>query len=86
MAPEGVPLDDTLFCFEWSLDQGALLGGPSRDQRPHVELSVHWLLGSVWRVVAWFTPGLNEALFVAGRSSFLILVRALMAMMAKWLR
>lgn len=51
MAPKGVPWDDALFCFEWGLDQDALLGGPSRDRRPHAELAVHWLLASVRRVV-----------------------------------
>ena len=86
MAPEGVPLDDNLFCFEWSLDQGAVLGGPSRDQRPHVELSVHWLLGSVWRVVAWFTPVLNAAWYMANQNSFLAAVHILMAMVAKTLK
>ena len=49
-----VPTDvasHVLFHFEWGLSQCANLKSPSGDQRPHVELTIHWSLTSVQRVM-----------------------------------
>ena len=43
---------DALFHFEQGSGQGACPKSPIRDQKPHVELAIHWSLANVQRVMA----------------------------------
>ena len=56
---------------------------PSRDWRPHVELAIHWSLANVQRVMSLVDTGVKCSLVMTSLSSFLVLVHALMAIVAR---